>query len=217
MKMFKKEREVSHLALQFLGVTQDCVAAARRCIDQYLDGDLAAAEEERLKVGELESRADADRRDIGDKLYSGAYLPLMRGDIHSLIESLDGVPDAAEACSKFFLGQRPLFPPAYVESFREWAHSSFDIIEPLSKVVKAFFKPKYKMEELRERARQVSIHESKVDAQVWELINRLFSDQGVDLAVKLHAKRALSRLVEISDRAEDSADHFELVGVKSVG
>ena len=38
----------------------------------------------------------------------------------------------------------------------------------------------------------------------------------IDLGVKLHARRAISRIVELSDRAEDCAEQIELVAVKSV-
>ena len=55
------------------------------------------------KADNIESNADLVRYDLRDKLYSGAYLPLLQEDIYKLIESIDKVANAGEACCDFFL------------------------------------------------------------------------------------------------------------------
>ncbi|MGI9240828.1 MAG: DUF47 domain-containing protein [Verrucomicrobiales bacterium] len=216
MKIFKKEKKVAELAMHYLGIVGACVASARECVDAFLDGDLEKADAARLKTSELESDADAARRDIGDTLHSGAYLPLIRGDIYSLIDSLDGVPNAAEACCGFLVGQRPEIPVDLKEQFSELAHATFDILNPLDKAVKRFFKSKGKIDEIRQRTKEVGVQETTIDRLEWDLTTALFSDESLDLAVKMHARRAISRIVELSDRAEDCAEQLELVAVKSV-
>ncbi len=135
MKIFKKEKKVTELAKHYLGIVDECVSTARECIDAYLDGDLEKADAARIRASTLESDADASRREIGDVLHSGAYLPLLRGDIYSLIDSLDGVPNAAEGCCGFFVSQRPQIPEPLKEQFREIAHATFDILVPLDTAI----------------------------------------------------------------------------------
>ena len=216
MKIFKKEKQVRELAKDYLEIVDNCVNTARACIDAYLDGDLEGADAARVRTGTLESDADAARREIGDTLHSGAYLPLIRGDIYSLIDALDSVPNAAEACCNFFVSQRPHIPDGLKAQFQEIAHATFDILTPLDNTVKTYFKPKGKIEEIREHAKAVGVQETAIDRMEWALTTALFDDEGLELAEKRHAKRALSRIVELSDRAEDCAEQIELVAVKSV-
>ena len=146
---------------------------------------------------------------------SGAYLPLLRGDIYSLIDSLDRVPNAAEACASFLLSERPAIPDEFKDRFQAVARASLGIIEPLHEVVRAFFKPKGKIDAIREQHKSVGVRESEVDQLEWDLTVAVY-DSSLDLAVKHHLKKALDRIVHVSDRAEDWADQLELVALKSV-
>lgn len=215
MKIFKKEHEVSELAIRFLDSAEACVLACSETLENYFEGRFEAASAGRARSSSAETEADRLRREIGDKLSSGAYLPLLRGDIYCLIDSLDHVPNAAEACASFFLSEKPSIPAEFNEAFRELARTSFGIIEPLHEAVGAFFQPKGKIENIRELHRAVSIRESDVDQLEWDLTVRIF-DSGLDLASKQHLRKAIDRIVRISDRAEDSSDQLELVALKSV-
>ncbi|NNC90003.1 MAG: DUF47 domain-containing protein [Akkermansiaceae bacterium] len=215
MKIFKKEQEVAELAHEYLDVSADCVTEAEQAVAAYLGGDLAAARDLRNRVRKLEAKADELERAIADKLHSGAYLPLVRGDIYTLIEMFDRVPNAAEACATFFLSEKPAIPEEFAPIFRKLLANSFGAVKPLGEAVKTFFKPKGKTEEVRTLTADVSIQESLADDIEWELTNSIF-DSSLDLASKLHLRKAVERIVHISDRAEDTGDHLGLVAVKTV-
>ena len=125
------------------------------------------------------------------------------------LESLDEWED-------FVLDRYPEPGEKAKEDFRKIAHTTFDILKPLDRAVKMFFKPKGKIVDIREATKEVGVQETQVDRQEWAITTALFADAGLDLSVKLHAKHALSRIVELSDRAEDCAEQIELVAVKSV-
>jgi predicted phosphate transport protein (TIGR00153 family) len=215
MKIFKKEQKVVDLALEYLEVSTQCVASGEQAVSSYLAGKLGSASEIRQDVRQLEARADELRRAIGDMLYSGAYLPLIRGDIYSLVDCFDRVPNAAEACATFFISERPDVPDEYVEAFRDILGTSFGTIHPLREAVKEFFDPKGRLEDVRAHTVKTSVEESIVDDSEWELTNAIF-DSPLDLARKLHLRKALERIVHVSDRAEDAGDQLGLVAVKSV-
>jgi len=216
MKIFKKEKEVVTLALGYLEVVEQCVGTSEKAVLAYLNGDKPGAAALQPEAGDLESKADEIRRSIGDKLYSGAYLPLMRGDIYSIIDSLDHVPNAAEACCSFFASQMPEIPNEFVESYREITRESFGIMTELSEVVTSFFKPKGKIDAIRDHAKAVGTQESAVDTIEWRTTVQIFESSSIDLAHKIHLRNALNRIVHISDRAENAAEYVELVAMKSV-
>lgn len=216
MKIFKKEHEVADLALEYLETATQCVASGKESILAYLGGELDVASTAQKATAELETTADAQRRAIGDRLFSGAYLPLIRGDIFSVIEQLDKMPNAAESGSRFFLGEKPNVPAAFHQQFLDVADISFRVMAPLRKAIKAFFKPKGDIEKIRANAQEVGVLESRVDEMEWDLTVAIFENTELDLSQKRHLKTALGHVVHISDVAENVADRLELAAMKSV-
>jgi predicted phosphate transport protein (TIGR00153 family) len=216
MKIFKKEKEVADLALEYLDVATQCVSAGEAAVLAYLNGNLEEASIRQKEASELESAADISRRTIGDLLFLGAYLPLIRGDIFAVIESLDKMPNASESCAGFFLGEKPQVPEEFRAAFLEVTVESFGAMEDLRKAVKAFFKPKGDIEKIRVRAHEVGTKETRVDEMEWALTVLIFESETLDLSQKRHLKTALDRIEHLSDVAENVADRLEMAAMKSV-
>ena len=89
MILFKKEKEVIELIIKHLDLAVDSLKTGIQTIDCYLKDDIGDAKRLAREVRSLESDADIVRYNLRDKLYSGAYLPLLREDIYKLIESID--------------------------------------------------------------------------------------------------------------------------------
>ena len=216
MKIFKKEKEVADLALEFLDTATRCVTSSEAAVLAYLNGEEIEASAAQRESADLESAADEQRRKIGDLLFSGAYLPLIRGDIFSVIETLDKVPNAAEACCGFFLSEKPTVPEEFQKSFQQVTTESFAAMVELRRAVKALFKPKGEIEKIRKHCVEVSVLESRVDEIEWSLTVSIFENEALDLAQKMHLKSALNHIVHISDVAENVADRLELASMKTV-
>jgi predicted phosphate transport protein (TIGR00153 family) len=212
---FKKEKEVIELILKHLELVEDSLKTGIRTIEFYLDDNISEAKFLDRKVRSEEAEADIVRYNIRDKLYSGAYLPLLREDIYKLIESIDKVVNAGEACCDFFLNQRPVIPeelkPAFVEVVRE----SLGIIDNLKLAVLCYFKGECKIETVREHTKEIGMQESRVDKLEWDLTKAILTSP-MDLAHKLHLRLCLESIVEVSDRAEDAGDQLELATLKSM-
>jgi predicted phosphate transport protein (TIGR00153 family) len=212
---FKKEKEVIELIIKHLELVEDSLKTGIRTIEFYLDDNISEAKVLGRKVRSEESEADIIRYDIRDKLYSGAYLPLLREDIYKLIESIDKVANAGEACCDFFLNQRPVIAdemkPAFVEVVRE----SLGIIDNLKLAVLCYFKGECKIETVREHTKEIGMQESRVDKLEWDLTKAILTSP-MDLAHKLHLRLCLESIVEVSDRAEDAGDQLELATLKSM-
>ncbi len=213
--LFKKEKEVIELILKHLDMTEETIKDGLKTIEFYLDGNIAEAKVWSRKTRNTESEADIIRYEIRDKLYLGAYLPLLREDIYKLVESIDKVGNAAEACSDFFLNQRPLIPGEMKPQFLAVSRESLGVIDSLKLAVLCYFRGDCKIETVRDHTRELGIQESRVDKLEWDLTKEIFISK-IDFAHKTHLKHCLDNIVEVSDRAEDAGDQLELATLKSM-
>jgi hypothetical protein len=215
MILFKKEKEVIELILKHLEVIENVIRSGLKTIEFYLDANISEAKAWARKTRSTESEADLIRYEIRDKLYSGAYLPLLREDIYKLVESIDKVGNAAEACTDFFLNQRPLIPDEMKPHFLAVSKESLGVIDSLKLAILCYFKGDCKIETVRDHTREVGIQESRVDKLEWDLTKEIFTSK-IDFAHKTHLKHCLDTIVEVSDRAEDAGDQLELATLKSM-
>ena len=213
--LFKKEKEVIGLILKHLDLAVDSLNTGIQTIESYLNDDINSAKRQGREVRNIESDADIVRYDLRDKLYSGAYLPLLREDIYRLIESIDKVANAGEACCDFFLNQRPTIPDELKPAFSEVVRESLGIIDNLKLAVLCYFKGECKIETVRDHTKEVGLQESRVDKLEWDLTKAIFTSS-LEFAHQLHLKLCLDAITEVSDRAEDAGDQLELATLKSM-
>ena len=215
MILFKKEKEVIELILKHLDMVEDSLKTGIQTIEFYLEDNISEAKVLARKVRSIESDADIVRYNLRDKLYSGAYLPLLREDIYKLIESVDKVANAGEASCDFFLNQRPKIPEDLRPHFVAIVRESLGIVDVLKLAVLCYFKGECKIETVREHTKEVGLQESRVDKLEWDLTKAIFTSS-MDFAHQLHLKLCLDGIVEVSDRAEDAGDQLELATLKSM-
>ena len=213
--LFKKEKEVIKLILKHLDVTEKTIKGSLKTIEFYLDANIDEAKIRARETRSNESEADIIRYEIRDKLYRGAYLPLLREDVSKLVESIDKVGNAAEACSDFFLNQRPLISDELKPDFLEVGKESLSIIDSLKLAVLCYLKGDCSIETVRDHTREIGLQESRVDKLEWDLTKEIFNSK-LDFAHQAHLKLCLDSVVEVSDRAEDAGDQLELATLKSM-
>jgi hypothetical protein len=215
MALFKKEKEVVKLILKHLDLIVETMDSGLKTIEFYLGDNITDAKVWARKTRSDESEADLIRHDIRDKLYLGAYLPLLREDVYKLVESIDKVGNAAEACADFFLNQRPLIPEEMKSHFLAISTESLGIAGSLKLAVMCYLKGDCKIETVRDHTREIGLQESRVDKLEWDLTKEIFNCQ-LDFAHQLHLKLCLDSIVEASDRAEDAGDQLELATLKAM-
>ena len=69
------------------------------------------------------------------------------------------------------------------------------------------------MEVSRQHAKDIGLVESKVDSLELDLTKKIFSSS-LEYSHKIHLTNYLNHIVAISDKAEEAADHLELVTLK---
>ena len=215
MALFKKEKKVIELIMKHLNLIVETLNSGLKTIQFYLDDNIDDAKVWARKTRSQESESDLIRHEIRDKLYSGAYLPLLREDIYKLVESIDKVGNAAEACADFFLNQRPTISIEMKPHFLAVSKESFGIAESLKLAVMCYLKGDCKIETVRDHTREIGLQESRVDKLEWDLTKEIFISK-LDFAHRTHLKHCLDTIAEVSDRAEDAGDQLELATLKSM-
>lgn len=214
MIFLKKEKEVLDLIEKHADKVEECMSSTLITLQAYLNDDIANAKKLARKVDNLESQADLIRHQVRDKLYMGAYMPLLREDVYKLVESLDMVANAAEKCCDAFLNQRPVIPDLLKEDFSTIISASTSIMDPLKHALLCYLKGLCPMEVSRQHAKDVGLIESKVDSLDWDLTKKIFSSD-LRHSHKLHLKICVENIVDLPDKAEYAADFLELVALKA--
>jgi predicted phosphate transport protein (TIGR00153 family) len=213
--IFKKEKEVVGDMIEHINAVEASAKTAMKSIETYLEGDIDKSKDLQRKVDDIETQADLIRYGIRDRLYSGAYLPLYRESVYKLVESMDKVSNAAEACCDFFLGQRIEIPDSLKPQFVAICRACFGIVAPLRDAMLTFIEGDTDVSGIQAKAKQVGFVESNVDEMEWELTREIFTSS-LEYAHKVHLKLCLDTIVEIADRAEDAADELEMQTVKAM-
>lgn len=215
MLIFKKEKRVISLILDHVETTANCVQTMTNGLAAYISGETGDCLSAAKQVNLLESEADKCLRDIRDLLYSGAYLPLIRGDIFKLMSVIDDVCNKTEDCSDFFQFQQPDIPEEYQTEFIVLLEMTNECCIQFKKALRHFFKPEDKPEKVRARCKRVSKVESQIDQAEGELTARIFASP-LKKSDKIHLQQCVTSITTISDMIEDAIDRLELVSLKSI-
>ena len=121
---FKAERKVRGMITAYLDEVDACMEQFRRGMEFHLQDEGGEALPDGGRTDDLESEADEMRRDIEMTLYGRALLPESRGDILTILESYDRVPNAAETVLSILANQRVVIPAFRVDKVTtETAHA----------------------------------------------------------------------------------------------
>jgi hypothetical protein len=215
MQIFTKEKKVVELALDHVDKAGESLQIMTAALCDYVVGKTDRLDDARGAVDDLETAADSVLREIRDLLYSGAYLPTIRGDLFRLLAAVDKVANRVEDCLDFVSYQRP----AHVERFRADFKDILDLTErcfgSLRTALQTYFDPDGDVDRLRGDTIAVSKLESAIDATQRDLTTAIFASD-LALAEKLHVADLLLHLVGISDQAKSAAGELELLSLKSI-
>ena len=215
MQVLKKEKQVVQLAVDHLRKTNETLKLMVAAMRGYVVGDLEGLDEATASVDQLESEADDVLREIRDLLYSGAFLPTIRGDLYRLLSAIDKVANRVEICLDFVDQQRPDHIEDYRAAFKDMLDLTAECFDALHRALDAYFDPRVDIDELRQHASQVSEIESEIDEVQRTLTSTIFRSD-LELAEKQHLAQLLRHIARVSDQIENATDELELLSVKSI-
>jgi len=161
------------------------------------------------QVCELEKKGDKIRREIALKLYSGAFLPAMRGTLYKLAEVIDEVLDMLEDTAVDYLRLNLHLD----EEIRGMCVKVAKINVKMSKDLIDAFKNLKMGESLEKATVKIRAREREIDV----LRNRIYETlMGKDVKNYWEGKVLsdfIDSLVSVSDLIEDAADLIQILNV----
>ncbi len=214
MSLAKKEEQVLRQMEQHLLQTQLCLQSCRKLFDRYLDNDAAACEALWLEVQDREHQADVLRRTVYDLLSQGAFLPLLRGDLHRLVDTLDDVAGVGEDLTDKLVCEHPALPAAVVPPLQTIFDKTMNQLDEMVQAVQQFLDDHTSVSvRAHEGLQRILAMEHEIDLIEHQLTRSLFAS-GLSLAEKMHVKQVLSQMAEISNRIEDVVDCLAEIMIK---
>ena len=208
-KLFQgQQREVETRIDRYCRQIRQCVELTAESLKEYLQS--TDREQLGIRVREVhraESLADDLRREVEVLMFSRAVFPESRGDIMTLLEAMDRVPNHAEATLRMIYHQHITVPAEFHEELIELLNVSTRTVWKLLEAVGELFSNFQKSGFL---VGAVDELESEADHVESRLIDRLFAGDR-DGFEKLMLREVINHVETISDRAEKASDVLRII------
>ncbi|NLP10680.1 DUF47 family protein, partial [bacterium] len=141
-------------------------------------------------------------------------LPLLRGDLHRLVDTLDDVAGVGEDLTDKLVCEQPALPAAAVPQLQIIFDKTMNQLEEMVQVVQLFLQDHTAVSvRAHEGLQRILTVEHEIDLIEHQLTRSLFASD-LSLAEKLHVKQVLSQMAEISNRIEDVVDCLAEIMIK---
>lgn len=211
IKLFGRTRRLIGEIDDFLTLLAECALTFGEAVRTYLEQGASERFHERLtQVSEGESRADALRRGIQRDMYAETLMPDARGDILSLLESLDEIINRLNETLWYFASEQPQIPDKLKDEYASLLTPTIESVEALVLAARSFFRD---AESVNDHLHKVHYYEKEADQVVGHLKSGIFSSD-LSLAEKIHLRFFAERIVWVSDTAEDVADELAISAIK---
>ncbi len=202
-KMFEKgkEKEIVDLISNHITLIRNACEIFYNCMDKNDKVSIA-------EVCEIEKIGDSVRREIVLKLYEGAFLPGIRGNLYRLAETLDEVLDTIEDATVMFM-MIPKLEDEIMEKCVRIAEINLKMAEELLQTFEALRTEG----DLRDRTIKIRIMEEEVDAIKRDMFKRLMSTEVRNFWEGMTIYNFIRHLTNVSDLIEDAGDIIQILNV----
>ncbi|OYT39117.1 MAG: TIGR00153 family protein [Candidatus Altiarchaeales archaeon ex4484_43] len=204
----EREKETIQLIKEHADMTYRVVCEFKNAFNALEKKDYKTLKEKVDRVSSLESRADDLRREIEEKMYSGAFLPGSRRIILNFAERVDDVADAAQDAARILI---------FLED-REISKDMFDLLELELKdgldtidIVRESISDLRNVDEIRLAIGRVREKEHESDEIANKIYSILYRNVKHDPITVLLLSKLITYIGNISDKAEDATDALSLI------
>ncbi len=175
-----------------------------------VDGDF---QERCARLQEEEKAGNKLSSEIGRALFTEMLIPESRGDVLSLLQSLDYLLDRYDSIAGALLVERPdvsALPEHVRQRLVELCENVVKSVESVVTACRAFFKDTSAVED---HLYKVAFYENEVDEMTRSVKREIF-DSDLPLDQKLHIRFFVDMLDDLSDEAEDAAEDLAIFNIK---
>lgn len=209
--ILKKKIGIEKQIDDFLDQVSESGLLFKSGIDAYLKNKIEAFEEKLESIVETEHHGDALRRSLEEQLYTQTLIPESRGDVLSLLESMDSLLDRFKGAMWRFDIECPVIGDEFHEDFVELINSVVEAVEAIVRSSRAFFKD---ISAVADHMHKVSYWETESDKISTRLQRNIFRQKELRLSHRMQLRDFVRHIDKIADRAEDVADHLSIFVIK---
>lgn len=182
-------------------------------IKNYLDDEYDIFKKRMQEVKKLESVVDELRRQIRYKLYSKMLIPESRGDMLSLLETIDNVIDTTEEVLIQFEIQKPKFPKVFNKDIMELVEASCRAADFTVIAARGYIK---NSDMINDYINKTYFYEHEADKVENRIKRKLFSSDEIvsDLAEKIHISKFIELISRLADDAQDVCERLSVATIK---
>jgi len=209
--IFKRKIGIEKQINDFLDKVSESGLLFKSGVDAYLKGNIESFEKQLESIAETEHQGDELRRSLEEKLYIETLIPESRGDVLSLLESMDSLLDRFKGAMWRFDIECPVIGDEFHEDFRELINSVVEAVEAIVRSSRAFFKD---ISAVADHMHKVSYWETESDKISTRLQRNIFRQKELRLSHRMQLRDFVRHIDKIADRAEDVADHLSIFVIK---
>jgi predicted phosphate transport protein (TIGR00153 family) len=211
MLFINKQKKVESSLAEYREKVSTCLEVFENSIQQYLEtSDKSALEINCVEIHKAESQADDIRREIEVMMYSKALFPESRGDILVLLETMDRVPNQAEATIHMISNQQIGIPEQFhaqiIQLVSVCVRCSKAMLESSAKLFTDFTTATITLGKVDEL-------ESEADHIEESIIKQIFKSD-IDGFEKIMLRDTVKQISTVSDRAEKAGDRIRIIVAK---
>jgi predicted phosphate transport protein (TIGR00153 family) len=211
MLFISKQKKVESSLAEYREKVSTCLEVFENSILEYLEtSDKSSLEKNCVEIHKAESQADDIRREIEVMMYSKALFPESRGDILVLLETMDRVPNQAEATIHMISNQQIGIPEQFhaqiIELVSVCVRCSMAMLESSAKLFTDFTTATITLGKVDEL-------ESEADHIEEAIIKQIFKSD-IDGFEKIMLRDTVKQISTVSDRAEKAGDRIRIIVAK---
>lgn len=182
-------------------------------IKNYLNDEYDIFLKRMQEVKKLESSVDELRRVIRYNLYTKMLIPESRGDMLSLLETIDNVIDTTEEVLVRFDIQKPSIPKELNNDFMELVEASCKAADFTVLAARCYIKGN---DLINDYINKTYFYEHEADKVENRIKRKIFGSNEIidDLAEKIHIGRFVEHIGKLSDDAQDVCERLSVATIK---
>lgn len=213
--MLKKERDVNYLLEKHLEEIKEWLKVSSEALSSYLSDDIDKINHLLLSKNQIHTSLEAGRQEIWERLCNGAYLPVIRGDLYGIVNSVGRIADAATSSCETFLFLQPEIPIKIKNQLATIVRLAFFLFRPIHESVLYYLRGDDVLKVIRKNVDAFLVKRAEVNTLASNLKNQIYSSD-LDYWQKSQINDCLQSVSSISTQFAETNDQIQLVMVKII-
>ncbi len=210
--LFKKQKVLEHLLNEYFLAVEVAQENFLHAMDNYFETGQCCPDFEFLagETHKAESKGDDIQEQVTLLLFEKALIPEFRGDVLTLLEILDDVPDQFDRILDGILAQKIILQDSVTQDLKDLVSVSMEVCSLMLEGVRDLFRREKEVSQLLKRADQMESRGDRIERRV---ITRIFESDW-DPLQKVLLRDLTSMLGDIADHAVHVCRQVNLITIK---